>query len=54
MKAADVKQIALECASRVAVKGDIRQVLKNADLFEAWLQGDTTEVAIHIRERFDS
>lgn len=50
----DLKQVALECASRVVVKGDVRQVLKNAELFEAWLTGDTTEVAVLIRERFDS
>ncbi len=48
-----IKIISLECASRVVVKGDIRQVLKNAELFEAWLKEDTTEVAILIKERFD-
>ena len=53
MRLEDIKRVALECASRVAVKGDVRQVLKNAELFEAWLTGDTTEVAVHIRERFD-
>ncbi len=47
-----IKIIALECASRVVVKGDVRQVLKNAELFEAWLEGDTTEIAVQIRERF--
>ena len=46
------KVVSLECASRVAVKGDIRQVLKNAELFEAWLKGDTTSVAVLIKERF--
>ena len=48
-----IKVIALECASRVIVKGDVRQLLKNAELFEAWLKEDTTEVAILIKERFD-
>ena len=47
-----IKIIALECASRIIVKGDVRQVLKNAELFEAWLDGDTTDVAVQIRERF--
>lgn len=47
-----LKIIALECASRVLVKGDVRAVLKNAELFEAWLKDDTTEVAVQIRERF--
>ncbi len=47
-----IRVIALECASRVVVKGDVRQVLKNAELFEAWLEGDTTEIAVQIRERF--
>lgn len=54
MKDEQLKVIALECASRVVVKGDVRQVLKNAELFEAWLKGDTTEVAVLIRERFDT
>lgn len=49
-----IKVIALECASRVVVKGDVRQVLNNATLFEAWLKGDDTEIAVLIRERFDT
>ena len=48
-----IKIIALECASRVVVRGDVRVVLQNAELFEAWLQGDTTEIAVQIKERFD-
>jgi len=50
-----VKVIALECASRIGPgKGDVRVVLKNSELFEAWLNGDTTEVAIQIKDRFPS
>lgn len=48
-----IKVVALECASRVISKGDVRQILKNAELFESWLKGDTTDVAILIKERFD-
>jgi hypothetical protein len=49
----ETKRIALECASRCPVKGDVRVVLKNAALFEAWLKGDDTEVAVQLAERFD-
>jgi len=48
-----IKKHALECASRIPMKGDVRKVLDNAQLFEAWLKNDTTEVAVLLRNRFE-
>lgn len=49
----ETRRVALECASRVSGKGDVRQVLNNASLFEAWLNRDETEVALQLSERFE-
>jgi len=53
VKQNDLKRVSLECASRVGSgNGDVRKVLDNAALFEAWLKGDTTQVAYLLSQRF--
>jgi len=47
----ETRRIALECASR-RDRGDVRAVLKDAEVYISWLKGDTTDVAVKIRERF--
>ena len=47
-----IRRIALECASRSSQGKGPRVVLLDAELFIAWLKGDTTEVAVQIKERF--
>lgn len=47
----ETRRIALECASR-RQRGDVRSVLLDAELYISWLDGDTTDVAVRIRERF--
>lgn len=45
------RRVALQCASRSENK-DVRRVLRDAELYIAWLEKDTTEVAVQIKERF--
>lgn len=49
-----IRTSALRCACIAAgEKTGVRKILKDAELFKSWLIGDTTDVAVQIKERYD-